>query len=239
MITGCCISTLSTVNATALCEGRTNHGHDASATANSHPQRPTAVLRAALVEAQPDRLPSLLVTLQTPFELAMDLRQARRLLELPEDGGPLTAEALRKQYLRLALRTHPDKNPGDASAAERFADLGAAHTALLAAVAQGAAAAREHERAAALLDLLLRAVQGEDVSNELAALGEYRPPAEFGVDLSVRFDSRVLAADSCDECGHRPPTDVRQAFRELFREEGLTEEGDPIGGYELPPIREV
>lgn len=193
-----------------------------------------------LLPLEPDRLPLLLGTLQTFFEPVMDVRQARRLFELPEDDCPLTAEALRKQYLRLALRTHPDKNPGDAGAAERFAQLGAAHTALLAAVAQGAAAAREHERAAALLDLLLRALQGEEVACELAALGEYRPPAEFGVDLSVRFDSRVPAADSCGGGGtFQPPPDLRQAFRELFQEEGLTEDGDPIGGYELPPVREV
>ncbi|KAL4423776.1 hypothetical protein ABPG75_001077 [Micractinium tetrahymenae] len=170
----------------------------------------------------------------------MDLRHARRLLQLPEDGPPLTTESLRKQYLRLALRTHPDKNPGDPGAAERFAQLGAAHAALLAAVAQGAAAAREQQRAAALLELLLRALQGEEVSADLAALGEYRPPAEFGVDLSVPFDSRVPPADSCC-CGstHEEVTDMRQAFRELFQEEGLTEEGDPMGGYELPPVREI
>lgn len=169
----------------------------------------------------------------------MDLQHARRLLELPADGAPLTAEVLRKQYLRLALRTHPDKNPGDAGAAERFANLGSAHATLLAAVQHGAAAAQEHERAAALIDLLLRALQGEDVSGELAALGEYRPPAEFGMDLSVAFDKRVLAADSCDGSIFEPPTDLRETFRELFQDEGLTEEGDPIGGFELPPVREV
>ena len=174
----------------------------------------------------------------------MDLQHALALLELQgSDVGSLTAASLRKQYLRLALRTHPDKRPEDPRAAERFQALGAAHAAVLEAVAAGAAAAEERERASALLDLLLRALRGEDVEAQLRGLGEYRPPAAFGVDLTVRFDGRVPPAAD-DACGSDSDSggggggggapDLRAAFREAFLDEGLTEEGDPLGGYELP-----
>lgn len=179
----------------------------------------------------------------------MDLREARRVLGLPEqeeDGSPpaLTAEALRKQYLRLALRTHPDKNR-DPEAAERFKQLGTAHAALLEAVQSGAAARQEQEHAAALLALLLRALQGEDVSADLRALGEYQPPALFGIDLGVRFDSRIrppppaTTGESVLEPEPGPEADLQQVFHEMFQQDGLTEEGDPVGGYELPLEREV
>lgn len=171
----------------------------------------------------------------------MDLQQALALLELQGgDVRALTAASLRKQYLRLALRTHPDKRPGDPQAAQRFQALGAAHAAVLEAVSAGLAAAEERERATALLGLLLRALHGEDVDAELRGLGEYRPPAAFGVDMAVRFDGRVppAADDSCDDVsdsgsGGGVP-DLRAAFQAAFLAEGLTEEGDPLAGYELP-----
>lgn len=172
----------------------------------------------------------------------MELSEALAVLQLPASALPsLTAEAVRKQYLRLALRTHPDKNPDDPLAAERFAALGEAHAAVLAAVAADAAAHDEQRRTATLLDLLLRALAGEDVEAELRAAGEYRPPTAFGVDLAVPFDARVAPPPAgppgAVAAGAEP--DMRQAFREMFQEEGLTEDGDPLGGYELPLVREV
>lgn len=163
----------------------------------------------------------------------MDVQTARELLRLHD--GPLTAELLRKQYLRLALKTHPDKNPGDPLAAQRFAQLTDAHTALLEAGAGAAAALREQERAATLLDLLLRALQGEDVATKLAELGEYRPPAVFGVDLTARFDGRVPPAE---RGSYEAPVDLNQVFQEVFQQEGLTQEGDPQAGWELPLERD-
>lgn len=167
----------------------------------------------------------------------MELREALSLLQLqPQDAGALTAEALRKQYLRLALQTHPDKNPGDPGAAARFQALGAAHTALLERLQHGAAVVREQQQTSALLDLLLRALSGEDVEAQLRGLGQYRPPPGFGVDPAVPFDARVPPPPRSQ---HEPQPDLRQAFREVFQEEGLAEEGDPAGGYELPLEREI
>lgn len=172
----------------------------------------------------------------------MELQEALSVLQLPASALPaLTAEALRKQYLRLALRTHPDKNPGDPDATQRFAALAAAHAAVLASLEEGAAAHDEQRRTTTLLDLLLRALAGEDVEAELRAAGKYRPPAAFGVDLAVPFDARVPPPPPAQQgaAAHEPEPDLRQALREMFEDEGLTEEGDPVGGYELPLVREV
>lgn len=167
----------------------------------------------------------------------MDVPRALQTLGLAGSGAaPLTAEALRRAYLRLALATHPDKNPGDPGAAARFAELQAAHSVLLEAAHAGEALQAERERSAALLDLLMRALAGEDVEAQLQALGEYRPPAAFGVDPAVRFDARLPPSGSD---GEEEAVDVRQAFREAFTAEGLTDEGDPVGGFELPPDYEM
>jgi hypothetical protein len=169
----------------------------------------------------------------------MEVQEALRLLQLQgADGEPLTAEGLRKQYLRLALRTHPDKNPEDPLAAERFQALGAAHALLLERLHHDAGLLAEQQRTAALLALLVRAMQGEDVDRELRAMGEYRPPAAFGVDLAVAFDGRVPRAGGSSDCGEGQQPDLRQAFANAFQEEGLTEEGDPAEGYEVPLDRE-
>lgn len=167
----------------------------------------------------------------------MELEEALAVLELQcSDAASLTPELLRKRYLRLALRTHPDKNPREPLAAERFAALGAAHALLLARLQAGADLLREQERTAAVLDLLSRALRGEDVEAALQALGEHRPPAAFGVDLAVAFDARMPPPPASKGDGE---PDLRQVFRDAFEEEGLTEEGDPLGGYELPLEREV
>ena len=169
----------------------------------------------------------------------MEVQEALRLLQLQgADAAALTAEALRKQFLRLALRTHPDKNPQDPLAAQRFQELGAAHALLLGRLHQDAGLLAEQGRTSALLDLLVRAMRGEDVDAELQAMGEYRPPSQFGVDLAVAFDGRVPPAGGSSDCGEAQQPDLRQAFANAFQEEGLTEEGDPVEGYELPLDRE-
>ena len=187
----------------------------------------------------------------------MEMHEALRLLQLFDVSiGTLTPELLRRQYLKLALSTHPDKNPGDPGAAERFASLGAAHAQLLRRLHRDRGLQREQEHTAALLGLLLRALRGEDVEEELQALGEYRPPSQFGVDLAVPFDARLPADEERQQQRRRPQqrhseqhkappaaaaeaVDLKEAFREVFDQEGLTEEGDPVGGYELPLVREV
>ena len=45
-------------------------------------------------------------------------------------GADAEAAALRQAYTRAALRSHPDKNPGDAGAATRFARVNAAYEVL-------------------------------------------------------------------------------------------------------------
>jgi hypothetical protein len=151
-----------------------------------------------------------------------DLRRACELLQI-DPCQILTAELIRKQYLKLALRLHPDRNHA-ADAAEAFRALGDAYALALAAVAQGEAAQLEVQQTQALFALFLRALQGEDVREELEKLGVYRPSAEFGVDLGVRFDPRVRDGDDYEE--DRQP-DVAAALKEAFRDDGLTDEVRP------------
>ncbi|XP_012582862.1 PREDICTED: dnaJ homolog subfamily C member 5G, partial [Condylura cristata] len=49
------------------------------------------------------------------------------LLELKKGASP---EDIKKAYRRLALKYHPDKNPGDAQAAEIFKEINTAHSIL-------------------------------------------------------------------------------------------------------------
>jgi len=49
------------------------------------------------------------------------------LLEIPKDSTP---EDIKKKYRRLALKYHPDKNPGDAEAEEMFKKINSANAIL-------------------------------------------------------------------------------------------------------------
>src|SRR5688572_24343977 len=42
----------------------------------------------------------------------------------------VTAEELKKSYRKLAVKFHPDKNPGDKEAEERFKEIGEAYDVL-------------------------------------------------------------------------------------------------------------
>jgi curved DNA-binding protein len=46
-------------------------------------------------------------------------------------GPEATEEEVRRTYRRLALQTHPDRNPGDARAAERFKEISEAYAVLM------------------------------------------------------------------------------------------------------------
>ncbi|GAB4814892.1 hypothetical protein N2152v2_001938 [Parachlorella kessleri] len=161
-----------------------------------------------------------------------ELRQACQMLQL-DPCQTLTPELVRKQYLKLALRLHPDRNPAP-DAAEAFRNLGEAYELALASVAQGAAAQLEKRQTEALLSVFFRALRGEDVRAELGRMGVHQPPSDFGVDLNSPFDARVELDG--DEGG---AADVAAAFRDIFQEEGLTEEGDPVDGYAFPLGEEI
>ena len=57
----------------------------------------------------------------------MDDRPLYRVLEVPRDAS---AEDVKRAYKRLALRLHPDKNGGDAAAAEEFKSVNEAYAVL-------------------------------------------------------------------------------------------------------------
>ena len=50
--------------------------------------------------------------------------------EILEVSREETADGIKKSYRRLALKYHPDKNPGDKSSEEKFKELGEAYEAL-------------------------------------------------------------------------------------------------------------
>lgn len=51
--------------------------------------------------------------------------------EVLEVGRDVTEEGIKKSYRKLAIKYHPDKNPGDREAEERFKELGEAYEALM------------------------------------------------------------------------------------------------------------
>src|SRR5689334_9667488 len=57
----------------------------------------------------------------------MAKRDYYEILEVTRDE---TAEGIKKSYRRLAVKYHPDKNPGDKQAEEKFKELGEAYEAL-------------------------------------------------------------------------------------------------------------
>jgi hypothetical protein len=161
----------------------------------------------------------------------MDGAEAARLLGIAPDVRSLTPSHLRKYYLKRALASHPDKNPGDSHAAENFAKLQEAYATLLRGVAAVDTASQERAHSDAILDLFLRALRGEDVEKELQGLGVYRPSAQFGVDLAVPFDRRPPPPQDPDD----GPVDVNEAINEAFAAAGLDAEGNPLEGWARPP----
>ncbi|MDP4013257.1 MAG: GvpL/GvpF family gas vesicle protein [Candidatus Nanopelagicales bacterium] len=70
-------------------------------------------------------------------EIGVDqLEAARKLLDLPDDYDEETVEA---KYRALAVRLHPDTNPGDETAPDRFEDLSRARADLITACGNGGA----------------------------------------------------------------------------------------------------
>src|ERR1700733_9485127 len=57
----------------------------------------------------------------------MAKRDYYEILEVTREETP---DGIKKSYRRLAVKYHPDKNPGDRAAEERFKELGEAYEAL-------------------------------------------------------------------------------------------------------------
>ena len=57
----------------------------------------------------------------------MDLLDYYKILEVGKDAD---SEAIKKSYRRLAMLYHPDKNPGDKAAEEKFKEIAEAYTVL-------------------------------------------------------------------------------------------------------------
>ena len=55
---------------------------------------------------------------------------ARDYYEILEVSRTETADGIKKSYRRLAIKYHPDKNPGDKAAEEKFKELGHAYEVL-------------------------------------------------------------------------------------------------------------
>lgn len=165
----------------------------------------------------------------------MDPHEACKILGIDEGHHPvLTAEIIRRHFLKRSLETHPDKNVRDEHAGEKFALLRQAYESLLEKVTEHAAIQEEATRTARILELLSRALEGEDVSHELRGLGIHRPSEMFGIDLTVRFDHRL--PQWVKEGGSNEGSeDVGQVLKEAFRDEGLDDEGNPLDGWARPP----
>ncbi|VDK33392.1 unnamed protein product [Taenia asiatica] len=65
--------------------------------------------------------------IRDPRKLSTKGESLYELLGIPKDATP---EEIRRAYRRLALRCHPDKNPDDPKAGEKFAELNRANVIL-------------------------------------------------------------------------------------------------------------
>jgi hypothetical protein len=160
----------------------------------------------------------------------LTISQALTILHIEDtEISNLDHSTLRKHYLRQALATHPDKNPqNNTSAQHQFTLLTTAYELLLQSITTTSNIQRERQHTQSLINLLLRALQGEDVQQQLHQLGHYRPPAEFGINLNIPFDRRVHNNSNGNKTDDA--YDMKKLFVDVFQEEGLDEEGNPLEG---------
>ncbi|KDD75384.1 hypothetical protein H632_c709p0 [Helicosporidium sp. ATCC 50920] len=151
------------------------------------------------------------------------------LLGLPSGSDP-DDTLLRRHYLRAALRVHPDKDssPG---AAEQFVALKTAYESLVheywgtawsapdASERSSPAAADREAQLRAVLAAALAGRSSEDLEKELCELGVYRPPADFGIDLDVRFDARLPAGQSRED--GTAAEEVAPAVHKMLQDAGI------------------
>ena len=168
----------------------------------------------------------------------MKREEALRLLGIDAKSWEheLSSDQIRKYYLRSCLLYHPDKNPGDTSSHEKFTLLKEAYESLLKEISTEKAARKEAAWTAGLLDILGRALQGENVEDDLRDMGVYRPAEMFGIDLTVPFDERLpgWVYEENLEMKEEGYKDVGEVFRDVFNDEGLDEEGNPLEGWARP-----
>lgn len=166
----------------------------------------------------------------------LNISQALTILHIEDRYiSNLDHSTLRKHYLRQALATHPDKNPHNNTAAQQqFTLLATAYELLLQSITTTSNIQKEVQHTASVTNLLLRALQGEDVQQQLHQLGHYRPPAEFGINLDIPFDKRMPATTTTtnsSRSSRKYSYDMKNLFVDVFQEEGLDEEGNPLEGW--------
>lgn len=178
---------------------------------------------------------------------------ARQLMGLSLND-PLDVDGLRRQFHRCALQCHPDKTRGAPGSEADFNRLTEAYQLLIVQASDnafgGCTVPMRSVKACdnAMMDVLRRALLGEDVTSELEALGVQQPPPNFGMAPFPPFErprsealkpvsqSRYISSGSPQnnsskggkETGDKRRTSrkVKAAFREILGQEGLLSESD-------------
>jgi hypothetical protein len=156
------------------------------------------------------------------------MRVAEALRVLGLDAGPdgVDARSVRQSYLRRALEVHPDKRGAGAGDGE-FQRVKEAYDVAMSHVGGGGGEGGGGGDAIDIDvddDLLMRAFRGEDVREELARRGGWRPGDAFGVDFEERWGAPRGAPRGEREC-------EGGAWRDEL-EEGLRVVEDGDGGGE-------